>query len=81
MIHSAEVKASAVQEASKFMFEPLAGSIKIGDMRIDDIPKYIDFEGLKIYDKKIKEYIDKRIDEKLSKLRDSKYKIIMGESD
>ena len=30
---------------------------------------------------KIKEYIDKRIDEKLSELGDSKYKVIMGESD
>ena len=36
MIHSAGVKASAVQEASKLMSESLAGSITIGDMRIDD---------------------------------------------
>ena len=36
MIHSAEVKASAVQEASKLMSESLADSITIGDMRIDD---------------------------------------------
>ena len=36
MIHSAEVKASAVQEASKLMFEPLTSSFIIGDMRIDD---------------------------------------------
>ena len=35
MIHSAEVKASAVREASKLMSESLAGSITIGDMRID----------------------------------------------
>ena len=35
MIHSAEVKASAVQEASKLMSESLAGSIIIGDMYID----------------------------------------------
>ena len=47
----------------------------------DSSPKYVDFEGLKIYGKKIKEYIDKRIDEKLSELGDSKYKVIMGESD
>ena len=36
MIHSAEAKASAVQEASKLISESLAGSITIGDMRIDD---------------------------------------------
>ena len=36
MIHSAEVKASAVQEASKILSEPLTGSITIGDMHIDD---------------------------------------------
>ena len=36
MIHSAEVKASAVQEASKLMSESLAGSITIGNIRIDD---------------------------------------------
>lgn len=36
MIHSAEIKASAVQEANKLMSESLAGSITIGDMRIDD---------------------------------------------
>ena len=35
MIHSAEVKASAVREASKLMSESLAGSITIGDMCID----------------------------------------------
>ena len=35
MIRSAEAKALAVQEASKLMFESLAGSITIGDMRID----------------------------------------------
>ena len=35
MIHSAEVKASAVQEASKLMSESLAGSIIIGDICID----------------------------------------------
>ena len=124
MIHSAEAKASAVQEASKIMSESLAGSITIGDMRIDgkgniqykdsdgnwttiislstissiktrgsdgeyqnyaikdNISHYLDMSGLQIYDKKkIKEYIDKRIDEKLSKMADSKYKVIMGESD
>ena len=36
MIHSAEVKASAVQEASKLMSESLADSITISDMRIND---------------------------------------------
>ena len=36
MIHSAEAKALAVQEASKLMSESLAGSITIGSMRIDD---------------------------------------------
>ena len=36
MIHSAETKASAVQEASKLMSESLAGSIIIGDMCIDE---------------------------------------------
>ena len=35
MIHSAEAKASAVQEASRLMSESLAGSIIIGDMCID----------------------------------------------
>ena len=35
MIHSAEVKASAVQEASKLMSESPADSIIIGDMYID----------------------------------------------
>ena len=123
MIHSAGLEASAVQEASKLMSESLAGSITIGDMRIDgkgniqykdsdgnwttiissstissiktrgsdgeyqnyaikdNISHYLDMSGLQIYDKKIKEYIDKRIDEKLSKMADSKYKVIMRESD
>lgn len=118
MIHSAGTEASAVQEASKLMSESLAGSITIGDMRIDDkgniqykdsggnwttvissptistinchgtdyaikdnVSHYLDMNGLQIYDKKIKEYIDKRIDEKLSRTADSKYKVIMGESD
>ena len=36
MIHSAGLEASAVQEASKLMSESLAGSITIGDMRIDE---------------------------------------------
>ena len=124
MIHSAEVKASAVQEASKLMSESLAGSITIGDMRIDDkgniqykdsggnwttvvsssptissiktrgldgeyqnyaikdtVSHYLDLNGLREYDKKIKEYIDERIDEKLNSFNEShnKYKIIMGE--
>ena len=109
MIHSAEVKASAVQEASKLMSESLVGSITIGDMRIDGkgniqykdnggnwttvistsealaanstVHKYIDTELLKAYDKKIKEYIDKRIDEKLNLFNEpnNKYKIMTGE--
>ena len=36
MIHSAEVKASAVQEASKLMSESLADSITISDIHIDE---------------------------------------------
>ena len=119
MIHSAEVKASAVQEASKLTSESLANSITIGDMRIDDkgniqfkdnydnwvtvdinrptisnidchgttytikdnVSNYLDIEGLQYYDKRIKEYIDSRIDEKLKQYveKDSKYKIITGE--
>ena len=123
MIHSAGLEASVALEASKLMSESLAGSITIGDMRIDgkgniqykdsdgnwttiislstissiktrgsdgeyqnyaikdNISHYLDMSGLQIYDKKIKEYIDKRIDEKLSKMADSKYNVIMGESD
>ena len=123
MIHSAGSEALEVREANKLMSESLAGSITIGDMRIDgkgniqykdsdgnwttiislstissiktrgsdgeyqnyaikdNISHYLDMSGLQIYDKKIKEYIDKRIDEKLSKMADSKYKVIMGESD
>ena len=124
MIHSAEVKASAVREASKLMSESLAGSITIGDMRIDDkgniqykdnsgnwttvisssptistiktrgsdgeyqnyaikdtVSHYLDLNGLREYDKKIKEYIDARIDEKLNSFNEphNKYKIITGE--
>ena len=124
MIHSAEVKASAVREASKLISESLAGSITIGDMRIDDkgniqykdnsgnwttvisssptissiktrgsdgeyqnyaikdtVSHYLDLNGLREYDKKIKEYIDARIDEKLNSFNEphNKYKIITGE--
>ena len=124
MIHSAEVKASAVREASKLMSESLAGSITIGDMRIDDkgniqykdnsgnwttvisssptistiktrgsdgeyqnyaikdtVSHYLDLNGLREYDKKIKEYIDARSDEKLNSFNEphNKYKIITGE--
>ena len=45
------------------------------------VHKYIDTELLKAYDKKIKEYIDKRIDEKLNLFNESnnKYKIMTGE--
>ena len=123
MIHSAGMEASAALEASKLVSESLAGSITIGDMRIDDkgniqykdnsgnwttvissptissiktrgsdgeyqnyaikdtVSHYLDLNSLREYDKKIKEYIDKRIDEKLSKTSDSKYKVMIGESD
>ena len=45
------------------------------------VHKYIDIEALKAYDKKIKEYIDARIDEKLNSFDEphNEYKIIMGE--
>ena len=36
MIHSAGMEALEVLEANKLMSESLAGSITIGDMRIDD---------------------------------------------
>ena len=124
MIHSAEMEALEVQEASKLMSESLVGSITIGDMRIDDkgniqykdnggnwttvisssptissiktrgldgeyqnyaikdtVSHYLDLNSLREYDKKIKEYIDARIDEKLNSFSEphNKYKIIMGE--
>ena len=122
MIHSAEIKASAVREASKLMSESLAGSITIGDMRIDDkgntqykdnsgnwttvvssptisniktrgsdgeyqnyaikntVSHCFDSNELREYDRKIKEYIDERIDEKLNLFNESnKYKIMTGE--
>lgn len=105
MIHSVGMEALAVQEANKLMSESLAGSITIGDMRIDDkgnfqyknnsgvmspsetlavnstVHKCIDIEALKTYDKKIKEYIDARIDEKLNSFNEhhNEYKIIMRE--
>ena len=124
MIHSVGMEASAVQEASKLMSESLAGSITIGDMRIDGkgniqykdnggnwtivislsptissiktrgsdreyqnyaikdtISHYLDLNDLRKYDKKIKEYIDARIDEKLNSFNEphNKYKIITGE--
>ena len=123
MIHSAGLEASAALEASKLMSESLAGSITIGDMRIDDkgniqykdnrgnwttvvssptistiktrgsdgeyqnyaikdtVSHYLDLNGLREYDKKIKEYIDARIDEKLNSFNEphNKYKIITGE--
>ena len=103
--------------------ESLAGSITIGDMRIDGkgniqykdsdgnwttiislstissiktrgsdgeyqnyaikdtVSHYLDLNGLREYDKKIKEYIDARIDEKLNSFNEhhNKYKIIAGE--
>lgn len=45
------------------------------------VHKCIDIEALKTYDKKIKEYIDARIDEKLNSFNEhhNEYKIIMGE--
>ena len=123
MIHSAGLEASAVQEANKLMSESLAGSITIGDMRIDSkgniqykdsggnwttvvssptistiktrgsdgeyqnyaikdtVSHYLDLNGLREYDKKIKEYIDARIDEKLNSFNKphNKYKIMTGE--
>ena len=124
MIHSVEMEDSAALEASKLMSESLAGSITIGDMRIDDkgniqykdnggnwttvisssptissiktrrsdgeyqnyaikdtVSHYLDLNGLREYDKKIKEYIDARIDEKLNSFNEphNKYKIITGE--
>ena len=122
MIHSAGLEASAVQEVSKLISESLAGSITIGDMRIDDkgniqykdnngnwttvvssptistiktcgsdgeyqnytikntVSRYLDLNGLREYDKKIKEYIDERIDEKLNLFNEpNKYKIMTGE--
>ena len=123
MIHSAGLEASAALEASKLMSESLAGSITIGDMRIDDkgniqykdnsgnwttvvssptisnietrmsdeeyqnyaikdtVSHYLDLNGLREYDKKIKEYIDARINEKLNSFNEphNKYKIITGE--
>ena len=124
MIHSAGTEALAVREASKLMFESLAGSITIGNIRIDDkgniqykdsdgnwttvislsptissiktrgsdreyqnytikdtVSHYLDLNGMQEYDKKIKEYIDARIDEKLNSFNEphNKYKIIMGE--
>ena len=47
----------------------------------DTVSHYLDLNGLLEYDKKIKEYIDERIDEKLNSFNEShnKYKIIMGE--
>ena len=124
MIHSAEMEASAALEASKLMFESLAGSITIGNIRIDDkgniqykdnsgnwttvisssptistiktrgsdgeyqnyaikdtVSHYLDLNGLQEYDKKIKEYIDARIDEKFYSFNElhNKYKMIAGE--
>ena len=124
MIHSVEMEASAVQEASKLISESLVGSITIGDMRIDDkgniqykdnggnwttvilssptistiktrgsdgeyqnyaikdtVSHYIDLNDLQEYDKKIKEYIDARIDEKLNLFDEhhNKYKVMAGE--
>ena len=123
MIHSAGLDASVALEASKLMSESLAGSITIGDMRIDGkgniqykdsdgnwttiislstissiktrgsdgeyqnyaikdtVSHYLDLNGLREYDKKIKEYIDARIDEKLNSFNEphTKYKIITGE--
>ena len=47
----------------------------------DTVSHYIDLNGLREYDKKIKEYIDARIDEKLNSFNEhhNKYKIIAGE--
>ena len=45
----------------------------------DNVSKYFNIEGLQYYDKKIKEYIDNRIDEKLANITKIKYKVIFGE--
>ena len=124
MIQNAGMEALAVQEASKLISESLAGSITIGDMRIDDkgniqykdnggnwatiisssptissiktrgsdkeyqnyainntVSHYLDLNSLREYDKRIKEYIDARIDEKLNSFNElhNKYKIMTGE--
>ena len=102
MIHSAEAEALAVRGVSKLMSESLAGSITIGDMRIDGkgniqykdndgnwttiilssptVSHCFDSNELREYDRKIKEYIDERIDEKLNLFNEpNKYKIMTGE--
>ena len=99
MIHSAEVKASEVQEVNKLISESLADLITISDIRINDKDniQYKDNGGNwttvtlssptvshcfdSEYDRKIKEYIDKRIDEKLNSFNEphNKYKIMTGE--
>ena len=102
MIHSAEAKASAVQEASKIISESLAGLTTICDMCIDNkgniqykdnggnwttvilssptVSHCFDSNELREYDRKIKEYIDERIDEKFNLFNESnKYKIMTGE--
>ena len=45
----------------------------------DTVSHYLDLNGLREYDKKIKEYIDARIDEKLANITKIKYKVISGE--
>ena len=47
----------------------------------DTVSHYLDLNGLREYDKKIKEYIDARINEKLNSFNEphNKYKIITGE--
>ena len=45
----------------------------------DTVSHYLDLNGLREYDKKIKEYIDNRIDEKLANITKIKYKVISGE--
>ena len=102
MIHSAEAEALAVRGVSKLMSESLAGSITIGDMRIDGkcniqckdsdgnwttiilssptVSHCSNSNELREYDRKIKEYIDERIDEKLNLFNElNKYKIMTGE--
>ena len=93
MIHSAEVKASAVQEANKLMSESLAGSITIGDIRIDgkgniqykdnsdNWTTVISTSEALAANSTVHKYIDKRIDEKLNLFNEpnNKYKIMTGE--
>lgn len=43
------------------------------------IHKYVDIEALKVYDKKIKEYIEERLGNLETEKSNSKYKVMTGE--